>query len=205
MEAEQVKRLYRVWKTLLTMLSDRGYCVPEDFNVSNVQEFREKKLPEQSSKETLEFQVTKLVDPEEKLLVVFPSEPKIKVPYIAQTAQRMLREEIQRSLIVANGTLTPTAKQAISDLATHFVLEFFEEKELLVNITEHELVPRHLVMNDHDKALLLNRYKLKESQLPKIQVSDPIARYLGLKPGQVVKIIRNSETAGKYITYRMAI
>jgi DNA-directed RNA polymerases I, II, and III subunit RPABC1 len=67
------------------------------------------------------------------------------------------------------------------------------------------MVLKHIIMTDDEKMALLKKYKVNESQLPKIQIKDPVARYFGLSRGQVVKILRKSEIAGKYITYRLVI
>lgn len=73
---------------------------------------------------------------------------------------------------------------------------------MLVNVTKHHLVPAHQKLKPEEKKQLLLRYSLQESQLPQMLSRDPVARYYGLRRGDIVRIVRPSETAGRYTTYR---
>ena len=115
----------------------------------------------------------------------------------------MQAEKITNAIVVVASGMTPSAKTAMIELQPKYKIESFMEQELLINITEHELVPMHQVLTDEEKEELLQRYKITEQLLPRIQISDPIARYYGVIRGQVFKIIRRSDTAGRYVTYRM--
>ena len=118
---------------------------------------------------------------------------------------RMRAEGVTNAIIVLRVDITPFAKQAVQEMSDSFRIEHFKESELLVDITQHQLVPQHQVLTAAEKAELLKRYRLKDTQLPRIQPNDPVARYYGMRRGNVVKIIRPSETAGRYVTYRVCL
>ena len=73
------------------------------------------------------------------MFVFFPDEPKIGIKTVKNYCQRMQEENISRAIIVVQMGMTPSAKQALSDMAPKYILEQFLESELLINITEHEV------------------------------------------------------------------
>ncbi|PVV03869.1 hypothetical protein BB560_001641 [Smittium megazygosporum] len=151
------------------------------------------------------FLVQKRDDPSDQLMVFFPDDLSVGIKPIRSYAEKMVAQGVTKGIIVYRKTITPSANKIISQMSSKYQMEAFNESDLLVNITHHELVPKHVVLKDEEKKALLARYHLKESQLPRIQSSDPVAKYYGLKKGQVVKIIRASETAGRYLTYRLCV
>ena len=118
---------------------------------------------------------------------------------------KMKEAKADTGIIVISGQLSSQAKQKLTDINMELQVECFNISELMVNITEHTYVPKHKLLTPEEKKDLIKRYKIKESQLPKILSTDPMAKYLGLKRGDIVKIIRDSETAGKYVTYRITV
>ena len=67
------------------------------------------------------------------------------------------------------------------------------------------LVPKHEILSKEEVEDLLRSLGIKKEQLPKIKATDPIAKEIGAKVGDIVKITRDSLTAGKSIAYRLVI
>ncbi|WZH41339.1 DNA-directed rna polymerase iii subunit rpabc1 [Fusarium acuminatum] len=137
--------------------------------------------------------------------VEFLADKTFGVGQIRQFATYVITNNYKTGIMVTHVPLSPAARKSLASVESLAKIECFLEDDLLVNITHHELVPKHVLLSREEKTALLKRYRLKETQLPRLLQKDPVARYLGLKRGQVVKIIRNSETAGRYASYRLCV
>ena len=72
-------------------------------------------------------------------------------------------------------------------------------------ILKHSLVPKHEIVSDTGVEKVLKQYKMTKDQFPRIKQTDPVTEAIGAKKGQVLKITRNSITAGKAVSYRLVV
>jgi DNA-directed RNA polymerase subunit H (RpoH/RPB5) len=79
-------------------------------------------------------------------------------------------------------------------------------KRLQFNILKHILVPPHRVLNDKEVLEVKRRYNvMSDGQFPDISRFDPVAQAIGIRPGQVCEIIRQSKTAISAPYYRICL
>ena len=77
---------------------------------------------------------------------------------------------------------------------------------LLFNISQHELVPNYRILTNIEKKELIDKLYLEdETKLPFILVTDPAAKFYGMRIGQAVEIEYNNETNGKNKFYRLCV
>lgn len=121
---------------------------------------------------------------------------------------KVQQNEILEVLFVSEIELTMhIKKQLIAYRAANpkIYIEHSEYEIFLIEIPIHKAVPRHEIANEAEVAEFCNLHHTHPSLFPKILQSDPVAVWLGIKPGMIVTIHRISETAGRALIYRMCI
>jgi DNA-directed RNA polymerase I, II, and III subunit RPABC1 len=164
---------------------------------------------EASSSFTLTFAVTQRDNPTVRLTVFFPSDTdrtNLGIGPIREFVNIMERTHCSKALLVVYESLTAPAVLMLKDLELKgLLITFFAENELLYDIYEHVRVPRHVLLSPSEKNELLRELKVTEDLLPRIQKHDPMARYMGLDVGNVVRIERYSATTGQDVYYRVVV
>jgi len=115
---------------------------------------------------------------------------------------KILKEKgLERAIVVTEGRYTHAVKQGAKKKNVELLPKSFP----VFDIFEHGLVPKHEILSEKEKEQLLTQYKVHPYQIPQIKSTDPAVKVIGAKPGDVLKIIRKSKTAGEHIAYRYVV
>jgi len=132
---------------------------------------------------------------------ILKEERVVGIAIVRDLLKEMEETESQRGMLVGGNRFTPAAKKFAK--VSH--IELVKGNYASFDLFEHDLVPPHIIAEQSEVDLVLGHYKIKKAQLPRIYVSDPAARVLGARPGQVIRIERNSDTAGTTFYYRLVV
>ncbi len=204
--------LFKVKKTQLEMLSDRGYDISSEIDVLDldVDSFvtryedeaknRERSLGRKVSfKDALGNHYRHRTE-EEFLYVLYLETPKGegKTGTIGKTQAKeilsfMSDSRSRQVILITEVNLSPHAARAFRG-APIYKIEHFLYDELTYNLTHHYLVPKHIPLSEEEGRRFLARSKLKFSQIPKLSIDDPVVRYYGLHVGTIVKVGRENNS-----------
>lgn len=74
-----------------------------------------------------------------------------------------------------------------------------------LDVLKHEMVPDHQIMGEGEVVDLLMTYHITLEQLPKIYHDDSAVKAIGGEVGNVIRIVRDSRTAGRAEAYRLVV
>lgn len=115
-------------------------------------------------------------------------------------------------IIVFNNESISTAVKSLLNKYDKFFqkngghLQYFTLQQLMFNPTKHEYVPLHTKLSDEEAKDFMKEYMTRtKMHMHIILQSDPIAKWIGLKHGDIVKINRYNENSGESFSYRSCI
>lgn len=120
-------------------------------------------------------------------------------------------DEIEYNVIlVSSGAISSTISRTIAaQRAAGIIVEHFNASMFLIVVPEHANVPRHTIVPRDEVDKICRELHMMVSNFPCIIAAgtnpDPMAVWLGLRPGMIARIDRPSETAGIETVYRRCV
>jgi DNA-directed RNA polymerases I, II, and III subunit RPABC1 len=122
------------------------------------------------------FELEKILTKNDDLIIIMKDEPN-------ETIIKLLKDIYQRE--------------------KYFII-VFNIQRLQFNILEHAYVPSHTILDSEQTKDIKHLYHIEDkSQLPEISRFDPVAKAIGIRPGEICEIIRPSKTAITSQFYRI--
>ncbi len=158
---------------------------------------RKKETEEEAISYTVNIPKTK----EKALIWCILHEATVGIAMMNSLYKLMEEKKLDRAIVITEGRFTHAAKQGAKKKKVELLPKTFPVFEIF----DHKLVPKHEILDEKEKKEVLAQYKTQPYQMPQIKSNDPAVKAIGAKPGDMLKIIRKSATAGEHIAYRYVV
>ena len=206
-----ISNIFNSRKNVIELMSRQGYNVDDyaNFSINEVNAMKQNN------------QLDILLETKDELITEENYKKKIYIRYYlnARPAPKNIHEMIDDLFVMTetlkktdtlfiiikddpNETLVNELKHIWESDGIFIVVESI--KRLQFNILDHQLVPPHRVMYETEVINIMKKYNIVDkTKFPDISRFDPVARAIGLRPGQVCHIIRPSKTSIEANYYRI--
>lgn len=201
-----ISTVFKSRQNLLKLLSQQGY------DIKDYEEFSVNETHIMYNNKQLDMMLTRQPGGDTK---------KVYVKY--HLAKTLRRENINdyiddlynlEQVLTKTDTLIIVIKQEPHDPLLNILNQIWEQDGIFIiiynldrlqfNILDHEYVPKHVILTDIEVDEMKKRYNISNNtELPEISRYDPVAQAIGMRPGQICKIIRPSKTAITTDYYRL--
>jgi DNA-directed RNA polymerase I, II, and III subunit RPABC1 len=103
----ELSKLFKIRRTVLKMLEDRGYLVS---TIEKIKSYEEWKESFRGKKESLVFLCQKISDEQDLIFVEFTDFDKLGVQQITNFSDRLEKEGVRHGIMIIKGGITPLAK-----------------------------------------------------------------------------------------------
>ena len=195
--------IYNSRNNILEILQERG------FNIDNYEKFSINEIGILLETDQLDMLVEN--NDKKKVYVKYYINKVIKSQNIYEIVEDLFNLENILSknddlIIIIKDEPNDTLLQIIKDiwLSDENYVSLVNIKRLQFNIIKHVNVPKHRVLNQEECEIVRKRYNISnDREFPDISYFSPVSIVLGIRPGDIVHIERNSRTSISTDFYRI--
>jgi len=160
-----------------------------------------KLIKKETQEDTISYTVSIPKTKEKALVWCILGEATVGIAMMNSLYKMLEEKSLDRAIVITEGRFTHAAKQGAKKKKVELLPKTFPVFEIF----DHKLVPKHEILDEKEKKAVLANYKIQPYQMPQIKSTDPAVKAIGAKPGDMLKIIRKSATAGAHIAYRYVV
>jgi hypothetical protein len=96
-------------------------------------------------------------------------------------------------------------RQFISEPA-NMLIQIFEIRKLQFDISRHRDVPKHRIVTQEERAAVMKEFNITNPlQCPRIDSQDPMAKWIGARPGDLIEVKGLDEAAAFNPRFRVCV
>ena len=144
------------------------------------------------------------------LLIIFSTKTRVSEKEL-NTFLTYAKENNHNSGILITSPSRPS-ESVLTILRNHItdrnnpLVQIFETRHLQFEISNHRYVPSHRILTNEESESVMKEFNVSVPRsFPKIDSQDPMAKWIGARPGDVIEVKGLCESSGENRRYRYCV